>query len=503
MNLRRGVVRGAASLGSVNFAASVLNAVALLFLARLLTPDDFGIVALATAVLSVVQSCTEMSLNNALIRKQTVDRSHIDTVWTMALIRAGLICLVFSIAALPLAAVYSNMSLVPVFLVSGLTGAILGLENPRIWLETKRLSFAPLAITQFVRRAFGVFFAVAFAFFLHSYWAIILGYFAGSLAVAVTSYLIVPYRPRLSLLHFREIWSFSVWVFLSQIFQTLNWRVDQLIIGFFVPKAQLGIYAMADNLAAIPARETVHPIRQVLFPGLANISQDLPRMRKSLLLSQSTIAMIIAPMGVGLALVAEPAVELVLGAKWLEAVPFIQIFGIVYMVGIFSIGLQPVSMVVGKTKVLFIRQFVQACIMIPAILAGLFFGGLIGAAFARLASDVFAVALEIFFTKRLLDLPVRHQLSKHGLTFMGLLAMAVGVSVVKGAVSANEWPVAAELGILAATGASIYVGTILVTWLALGRPEGPVGIVLDTARRVLHGVAAAVQSPKRRNIPES
>ncbi|RGP41264.1 Lipopolysaccharide biosynthesis protein WzxC [Altererythrobacter insulae] len=498
MSLRAGVMKGAASLGGVNLAASILNAVALLVLARLLTPDDFGMVAIATAVLSVVQSSTEMSLNNALIRKDEVDDAHIDTVWTMTLIRSALICFIFVVAAWPLSIAYSSEELIPVLLVSGLTGAIIALQNPKIWLVTKQMSFGPLALSQFLRRALGVIFAVGFALLIGSYWAIILGYLAGAIGVAAISYILIPYRPRFSLLHIKEIWSFSGWVFLSQLFQTLNWRADQLIVGMFVPKMQLGIYAMADNLAVIPARETVHPIRYALFPGLANISGDMARMRQSLLLSQATIALLVAPLGIGLALVAEPVVELALGAQWAETVPFIQLFCLAYTVGILSIGLHPVSMALGETKILFIRQLLCICIKIPAILLGLFTGGLIGAAIGKLVSDVMSAAIEFVLIKRLLDLPIQRQFAVHAFTLIGLSAMAIAVIVLADALSALALPAVAELAMLSTVGASVYCAAIIMGWLALGRPEGSVSVLLDAIKRVVQSPGAKVFSSRNK-----
>lgn len=163
MNLRQGVMRGAFSLGSARVASNLLNAAAILILARLLTPEDFGIVAIAMAVLTVVQSATELSLNNALIQKDKVERSHIDTAWTMALIRAAIIVAFFVLAAWPLSMIYSRPDMVPVFIVSGVTGAMIGLQNPHIWLETKSMRFFPLALVQFAYKGFGVFVAIGLA----------------------------------------------------------------------------------------------------------------------------------------------------------------------------------------------------------------------------------------------------------------------------------------------------------------------------------------------------
>ncbi|MBD2841014.1 lipopolysaccharide biosynthesis protein [Erythrobacter rubeus] len=484
MSLRLGVMRGALSLGGVNIAANVLSAGGLLVLARLLTPEDFGIVAIATAILVLVQSCTELSLNNALIHKEKVDRSHVDTAWTMALIRSGIICAIFAVLAWPLSIAYGNAELVLVFLVAGVTGAILGLENPHVWLATKQMSFAPLAIAQFLRRALGIIFAIALAFMLQSFWAIILGSLAGAIGATFLSYILVPYRPRLSLAHVREIWSFSGWMFLSQIFETLNWRADQLIAGLAVSKEQLGIYAMADNVAAIPSRETVHPIRHALFPGLANISNDMERLKASQQRAQSTIAMLVAPLGVGLALVAEPAVALALGSQWEGTVIFVQIISIAYIVGTFSIGLQPLAMSLGNTRLLFLRNFLAVCVKVPAIMVGFFSAGLLGVAFARLASDVFAALVEFLFIKRLIAIGLWRQLASHWLTVAGLGAMTAAVLTVSAAMPQDGMPLVVDLFARISVGAVTYAGTIAAIWFASGRPEGPVAIMFDVLQRI-------------------
>lgn len=484
MNLRQGVVRGAFSLGGARIASNLLGAAAILVLARLLTPEDFGIVAIATAVLSIVQSCTELSLNNALIQKSRIDRSHIDTAWTMAFIRAALIVGFFVLASWPLSLVYSNPDMVPVFVVSGATGALIGLQNPHIWLATKEMRFAPLALVQFSQKAVAIGLAIVLAIQLQSYWAIIAGNALGALFAGVLSYVLISYRPRLCLERAGEIWEFSGWMFFNQLFETLNWKIDQLIIGLVVPKAQLGIYAVADNLAVIPTRESIQPIRHALFPGLANLSENLERLNRSHILAQSSIAMLIAPLGIGLALVAEPAVAIALGDQWEAAVPFVEICAVYYALGTFSMGLQPVAMALGRTKLLFIRQLVAVIIKVPIIIAGLLMGGLIGAALGRLVSEAITVLVELLFLRHLLDLPLGKQFRHHGLTLAGLLAMAGGLTLLGGAIADLDMPVVAELALKVACGGLLYGGTILLLWLAFGRPAGPLTEMLGAFSRM-------------------
>lgn len=495
MNLRSGVMRGAFSLGGARVVSNLLSAGAILVLARLLTPQDFGIVAIATAILTIVQSCTELSLNNALIQKEEVDRSHIDTAWTMALIRSILICLFFALAAWPLSLLYSNSDMVPVFIVSGVTGAMIGLQNPHIWLATKSMSFTPLAFVQFAQKAVGVVLAIILALGLKSYWAIIAGNALGSIAAAALSYILIPYRPRLSLEHVKEIWAFSGWMFFNQLFETLNWRIDQLIIGLVVPKAQLGIYAVADNFAVIPTRETIQPIRHALFPGLANLSKDIARLTRSHLLAQSSIAMLIAPLGIGLALVSEPAVKVALGDQWHAAIPFVEICAVYYALGTFTMGLQPVAMALGKTKLLFIRQIIAVFVKIPLIVAGLMAGGLIGAALGRLVSELITVMIEFIFLRHLLDISVPNQLKQHGLTFCGLVSMTAGVFLADGLLANSQVNILVELVAKILVGGAFYAGAVYLAWLVAGQPAGPVTEVVALLKRVRDKLMGRKQQP--------
>jgi O-antigen/teichoic acid export membrane protein len=484
MNLKLGMVRGVFSLAGARMAANLLGAVAIVILARLLTPEDFGIVAIATSVLSLVQSCTELSLSNALIQKDKVEKSHIDTVWTMALFRSLALCLLFAGLAWPLSVLYSVPELVPVLLISGLTGAVMGLQNPQITLVTKRMRFGPMALVQLGHKLLSYGMAIVLALILHSYWAIVAGNALGAVFAALLTYVMIPYRPRFSLAHAREIWSFSGWMFFKQLCETLNWRIDQLILGALVPKAQLGVYAMADSLAVIPSRETIQPIRHALFPGLANLSGDPVRLKNACLRAQSTLAMLTAPLGIGLALVADPAVSVALGERWIEAIPFVQISAVFYTISIFSTGLQPVAMAMGRTRILFIQQAIVLALKVPLIVAGFFLGGLLGAALGRCLCEFISMVLELVASRILTGVSVTTQMASHLITLFGLAAMAGGVYLVHMLLGQAQSSHAVQLGVEIVAGGLIYAVAIAAIWFAARRPAGPVSEILQVAGRL-------------------
>lgn len=482
MITKLGVARGAISLGSARLVVNLLNTAGILFLARILTPADFGIVAIATAVLSVVASITEVSLQPALVQCKDPTREHVDTVWTMSLIRAILIFVTLAAAAWPLSIIYDDPRLLPVLLVTGITGALFDFYNPMITLSTRYMRFGPLTSFQICQKLIGLVIAGALALYLRNFWAIIIGNAIGAALACGWSYRLVPYRPKFTLSRFAEIWGFSRWLFLCQICETLNWRFDQLAVGIVAPKSALGHYAMADNLAVLPSREITHPMRSAIFAGMVNVNQHPEALRRSFLRSQCLMAMVSAPMALGLALVAEPAVLVLLDDQWLDCVIYVRIFALAYLLESFSSAVRPLTMASGDTKLLFVRQFVVLLFRIPLIAAGLIVAGLVGAAAGGLAAAALEFVVGSLIVGRILKLPFLEMNRTHLPTVFGLAVMTMAVLAADTHVQAlfPSFPLP-KLVLMIFIGAITYIGSIVGLWFATGKKSGPVSELISIA----------------------
>lgn len=483
MAMKLGIARGAISLGGARFIVNLANAAGILVLARLLTPDDFGIVAIATAVLSVVASFTEVSLQAALVQSKDPTQDHIDTVWTMSLLRAVLIFSLFLVCAWPLSIVYDDPRLIAVFLITGLTGAFFDFYNPLISLSTRYLRFGPLTRFQISQKLLGLVLAIALAIWLRSFWAIIIGNAIGAIVASLLSYRMLPYRPRFTLSKLGEIWGFSRWLFCSQLCETLNWRFDQLAIGMVATKASLGQYAVADNLAVLPSRELTNPIRNALFAGLVSVKEQAAKLRQSYLRSQSLIAMITTPIALGLAIAAEPAVLVVLGEKWLDCVIYVRIFALTYLIEGFTTAVRPLAMAMGETRVLFIRQLLMLAVRLPLITLGLIAYGPVGAAAGRLASSLIHLVISALTAGRLLNLSFSEMMRTHVLTLCGLAIMGPVMFLTDkfAAPAVPAFPIL-KLGTIALLGAGVYAASIIVIWAVGGKKAGAVSDLFDIAR---------------------
>ncbi|MBB3962777.1 lipopolysaccharide biosynthesis protein [Rhizobium metallidurans] len=468
--------------------SNLLGVVSMLVLARLLTPVDFGLVTLATIVLSIVAAVTELSLSSALIQHKNPQREHYDTAWTLNALRAAGIAIVLVIAGYPAAWMYHDDRLTSIFFALAGGALVGGLANPRLVDFRRRLSFHQEIFIDLINKVVGVVVAVAIALAFRSYWALVISTLASQVVGVVMSYVLLPYLPRISFAHWRNLFSFSGWAALSSGLNEINWRADQLALGDMLGAGPLGQYTVGDRLASLPVRESTAPISGVLFPAFARLQDDPERLRHAFLRSQSLLAAAALPMGVGFALVARPFIDMVLGPAWSSAALVAQVLGVVLATTAFKLPVTPLAMGLGCTRSLFQLDLTFIFIRLPLIFAGLLLGGLSGLLFARCISAAIGIMMYVFLARRLIGVSVRAQLlagwrASVATLFMAGCVWSVGLMI-------NSEPEGLQLTIMVLIGGISYCGASLVLWLVSGKPAGPEREALDLLQFVRRGVSA-------------
>jgi len=474
-NLSERLVRGSlwitASRGLVNF----LGLVSTFVLARLLVPADFGLVALGTTMLAIVSAVTNLSLSQALVHHRNPTDDHFHAVWTMNAARGLLIGLMFSAAAIPAAHFYGDPRLQGVMHALGFSVFLSGLANPRRIMLQKDLVFWQDFVLNVSQKLIGVVVSVVIALIWRSYWALVLGTIAGQVANVLISYTVLPFRPRPVLKHLRELWSFSAWLTLSQVINTINARFDQLLIGKLLGRTDLGYYTVGSNLALLPTREATLPLTQTLFPAFSRLAEDPERLRKAYQRAQAMVTAIALPAGVGVALVARPIVELTMGEKWLPAVAVIQALASVFALQTLGTLSQPLGMALGRTRLLFTRDTQVFFIRLPIIIAGMYFYGLQGMILARVLTGTLTIGANLMIVRKLTGLGILQQLGANVRSLISIATMAAGVFVLRYEFhdSQTKLGLVGEVASAAALGAAIYFGTTMALWLLMRRPAGP------------------------------
>lgn len=469
--VRKRLTIGAVWTAGGRIASNLLGLASTLALARLLTPADFGLVALATIVLAIIAAVTELSLSNALIQHKDPQREHYDTAWTLNVLRGGAIAILLIVAGYPFAWAYNDERLIGIFFALSAGALINGLVNPRLVDFRRRLSFHQEILIDLVNKLVGLVVSVAIALTFHTYWALVIGTLASQVASVMMSYAVSRYVPRISLVHWRALFSFSGWVALSTGLNELNWRADQLALGAVLGPGPLGQYTVGDKLSSLPVRETTAPIANMLFPAYARLQDDPERLRQAFVRSQGLLVAAALPVGVGFALVADVFIRMVLGPAWASAALVAQILSTVFAVHAFTMAVTPLAMSLGRTRALFLRDLAFIIVRYPLIFAGLYFGGLIGLLSARCVSGSIGISMDVFLARRLIGMPASAQLLANWRPVAATLTMAGCVWAVGLAVRGLADPI--QLALMVLAGAASYVGTSFALWLLSGKPAGP------------------------------
>jgi O-antigen/teichoic acid export membrane protein len=491
-NLTGRIIKGSALLASARVLSNLLGWVGTIVLARLLTPEDYGLVAIGTMVQAIVAAMTEMSFGEALLRHRAPERDHFDTAWTLGLVRGVILAGLLVLTAHPLALFYGDPRLEMVIFAFAAGTFLSSMNNPRWILLQKDLDFRHQFVLSLAARMVAVLVSIIVAIAYQSFWALILGTLASQVVGVGMTYLAMPYRPRLRCNRARELWSFSIWLTLGQAINTINWRFDQLVVGKLLGRMELGYYSVGENLAQMPTREAITPLRQTLFPAFNKMSGDVARLRAAYQRVQGLISAIALPTGAGFALVAEPLVHAAMGGKWLPAVPVIQALAAVFAFQTFGSIVQPLAMSVSATKVLFVRDLVLFFVRLPIILLGLVLGGLPGLIIARVVTGTLGTFINMDLVRRLSGLGIVEQFRCNQRTLLAVSIMAVGVILFRDFL---DTPASASVVTLlldavgsAFLGASLYVLASYLLWRLQGSRDGPEREIAQIAARILTNI---------------
>lgn len=492
---------GAIWLVAGRLAARAIDLVSLVVLARILHPQDFGKVAIAMTLVNVLDAIIEVPVTQALVRAPSVRRPDLDTAFTLALIRGLGLALVVALIAWPYARFNADPELLPLVCALGLAPALRGLASPAMIHYVRRMDFRFEFMLDGGAKLTALVVATTLAVFFESYWAIAAATLTNSFAVAVGSYLLAPHAPRLTLSQWATFRSIVFWHTGSQTITAVNWQVDRLLLGHFVPQRMFGLYAVSLDIASLPNQAILSPVWRTLVPGFAMVAADADRLARACRKATAAVLLIGAPIFTGLALLAAPAVEIVLGAAWRDAASMLALFSLGHVVGLYSVTLAPLAISLDRFDAIFLQNMLVLCFKAPAFLLGLHAYGLEGAVFAYVASQFVTALVAMALVQRLIGLSLFAQIIAAWRTAAGLAVMSAVVLPLAGAMSGME----AGLLLFAHVAAAVLAGALAFTlvvfslWHLSGRPAGGEALIHDRARAL--ATLAAARLRRRRGRP--
>lgn len=451
-----------------------LTFISITVLARILTPEDYGLVAIASVVTVLIQSVAQIPVGQALIRLKKLERSHFDTAFTVSCIRTTFLASVICVAAHPTSVFYSKPQVELVLYVMAASTFISGLTNPKFILFEKNLDFKKHFVTSSMSTLVVFCLSIAIAVLYESYWALVLGSIAGQLINVIITYALLPYVPRLSLKKFREVFNFAVWLSLGNLLNQLQWNFDQLVIGKFLGVSKLGIYNMGVRIASLPSHEIIVPLLRTLYPAFSSLADDKKRLTDAFLLTQSTLIAVALPLGIGVALYAEAIIMLLVGEQWLDSVIVVQLLAAIQAFQSTTAGARALAMSQGKTRWIFSRDLLMVIVHVPAMYLGYQANGIVGMLVARLLTGLLLIAMNLFMVKKVLSVSILRQLIHANRTFVSV-ALMILINVLLPDPNTSELaviPGVLELLTLVSICGLAYIFSHFFLWFLADKPSG-------------------------------
>lgn len=382
-----------------------------IILARLLLPEDFGIIALVIILINIANVFVQSGFNTALIQKKKVDELDYSSVFYLSLFIAFLLYIMIFFFASLIARFYQESILLPVLRVLSLTmflGVFNSIQNAIIArnMEFRKLFFSS-TIAILLSGSVGIY--MAYTGF--GVWALVIQQLSNQLIVTLSLFFKVKWRPQIifSIGRVKSLFSFGWKLLVAVLIDTIYRELRSLIIGKFYNPAMLGFYNRGQQFPSVIVSNIDGSIQSVMLPVLSSQQDNRVRIKDMMRRAIVTSSFVIFPMMVGLAVTAEPLVKIILTDKWLPAVPFLQIFCAVYaLMPIHTSNLQAIN-ALGRSDIYLKLEMIKKTLGF-IILAFTVFYGVYAIAFGLVFAGLIGSFINAYPNKKLLDYSYKEQL---------------------------------------------------------------------------------------------
>jgi lipopolysaccharide exporter len=327
VSLSERVIQGGFWVFALRFTNRGLGFVRKVVLARLLAPEDFGLLGIAFLLISTLETFSQTGFQAALVQKKVDIKTYLDTAWTVSAVRGVILFGLLFFSAPFVAKFFSSPQATLIIRVIGVTVLLSGFSNIGIIFFQKDLEFKKQFFYQLSGTVtnFGV--AIVLAFLLKNVWALVWGGLAASFVQLFMSYIVQPYRPKIRFekAKFDQLFGFGKWVLGQSILLFLITQGDDIFVGKMLGLTALGFYQMAYLISNLCATEITHVISGVTFPAYSKMQDDLERMKQACLRVLSLTCGISLPLAAGILVLAPELTSVILTEKWMPMVGALQV----------------------------------------------------------------------------------------------------------------------------------------------------------------------------------
>lgn len=411
--------------------AKLVAPISSMVLARLLTPEAFGVVATLNMIIAFAEIFADAGFQRYLIQHDFKDEEDKDKSTNVAfwsnLVMSFVLWGVIAIFCEPLATLVGNPGLGHVLVIACSSIPLTAFSSIQMALFRRNLDFKTLFWRRLAMVIVPLCVTVPLAFILRSYWALVIGTIVTNLVNALLLSIKSGWRPRkyYSFTRFKEMFSFCSWVIILMLLTWVTNYSDIFFISHSLNDYYLGLYKTSISTVGQFTSVITATVVPVVLPAISPLQNDIPQMRIVLLKFQKALSVLLLPLGVGIFLFKDLITAVMLGSQWTEAAPFLGLWGLIeVLVFLFGNIFGGVSTAMGKPKLSVYSQLLLMVVLIPAvIISGQY--GFRSLYITRSLVRIYGIIVGFFFVHYLIKLSPMKMLSNMFPEIIACVVMAV------------------------------------------------------------------------------
>lgn len=461
---------------AIRWTSKLLGIISLGICARILVPEDYGLVSMAMVAIGLSQVLVQFGLDASLVRNRAATADHYDTAWSLKIIQNTLIAALTFVAAPISAYVVNDMRVMPIIFAVGIAGWIGGLQNIYVVDFLKHLNFRQDFLFAFIPRLISFIVSITSVILLKSYWGLVIGICSAEISRTVVSYFLIKRRPQWSLVKWKEMTGFSFFYFLDGLAQYSVYHLDRLIVGYAGGASKVGVYGVAREVSGLPSTELVLPIGRAFMPTLATLNDEPERQTAAIEKALGGVMLVAVPVAIGFVLIAPEFISLLFGPKWTKAIPLVTILSFAAITSGFRAIAQNVLIVVGLIRVNAALSWAYAVVVLVLIYPSYLWLDMDGVCWLYSSAGI---AMKFIYGVIL----HRHKLLHGSMIWINISRTYVAAGLMYAGIIGVEGylPDADILRLIVKIlmGAGVYIVSISSLWWLMGKPKSSEKIILD------------------------
>lgn len=427
------IISGLKWSGVQRFVDSGFRFLVQLILAKILLPEQFGLLAMCSIFIAVANAASELGIGAALIQKKedSVAQSMYPTAFISGIVWGGILFLLMVFLIGPVAAWFYQepflIYLIPVLSISVIVTPLSFIHHV---ILVRKMDFKSLAKVLNTSTVLAGVAAVVAAIMGAGVWSLVMHQVLSPLLALLLYYYIVGWTPKLSWnrQHFKAIFGFGAYATGTRVFSTFTYNIDNLLIGKLLGSSPLGAYSLAFNLTETLRQTLSKIIDNVMFPVFGKNQDNSEKLKNYFLNIIKINAILIYPVMGFLFLFSYETIIYIFGEKWEDAVVPIKILSVAMMVHLMINSFTSLLRGIGKPKLeMKIIMVLTILVLIPGLIIGINMAGLTGAAYAILVNKSILVLTALVVLKREINLRASQVFRS---VFKPVVALSVAMALV-------------------------------------------------------------------------